>query len=70
MNINSLWMLYGFLLGILILCVMKKKTKVLIQYPTPYNAGKIQYKDSLNRCFKYNSVRTICSKNNKVITLN
>lgn len=65
---NYKFFFYGFLLGILILCLTKKETKVFIQHPTPYNAGKIIYRDSLNNCYSLKSIRTKCSTNNIVVT--
>lgn len=64
---NYKFFLYGFLFGILLLCLTKKETKVFIQYPTPYNAGKIIYRDSLNNCYSFKSIRTKCSNDNLIV---
>lgn len=58
---------FGFLCGLFLIGIFHKKEKIIIQYPTPTNAGKIIYKDLQDKCFKYHSIRTKCSENNQVI---
>ncbi len=64
---NYKFFFYGFLLGILLLCLTKKETKIFIRYPTPYNAGRIVYRDSLNNCYSFKSIRSKCLQDNQVI---
>jgi len=65
---NQYYFLYGFCIGILLVLLFKPKQKVLIQYPTPFNAGHITYKDHLNQCYKLRSIRTKCSSNNQKVS--
>ena len=34
--------------------------KIVVKYPTPYNAGKITYVDDANVCYKYSVKEVSC----------
>lgn len=55
----------AFALGLFYVYVQAPRAKVIIQYPNPYNAGKIVYRDSANTCFIFNAHRAQCSKDAK-----
>ncbi len=65
---NYKFFFYGFLIGVLILCCIRKETKIFVRYPTPYNAGQIIYKDVLNNCYSLKARQTKCSNKNVLIT--
>lgn len=65
---NPYFFIYGLGLGIIIVLIFKPQPKVLIQYPTPFNAGKITFKDNLNQCYKFKAIRTQCGKKNQIIS--
>jgi hypothetical protein len=67
LDISYSSLFFGFLTGLFLIGIFHKKEKVIIQYPTPTNAGKIIYKDMQDKCFKYHSIRTKCSNKNKII---
>lgn len=66
-KVDFFYVFYGFLCGLVLIGLFHKKDKVIIQYPTPFNVGKITYKDRNNKCFKYKAFRTSCLKNNQII---
>lgn len=65
---NQYYFLYGFSIGIILVLLFKPKQKVLIQYPTPFNAGRTIYKDHLNQCYKLRPIRTKCGSNNQKVS--
>jgi hypothetical protein len=64
---NPYYFIYGLSIGLILVLLLKPKPKILIQYPTPFNANKTIYKDNLNQSYKLKAIRTQCSNNNKVI---
>ena len=41
--------------------------RVVYKHPTPYNAGKVIYKDDSNGCFKYEVEEIPCPKDKSII---
>ena len=64
-NIYSL--LTGFLLGLLLMSVVKEEPTVVIKYPTPYNTTGITYVDKAGQCYQYQSDKVVCPVDNSVI---
>jgi len=54
--------------GIIASYLQSKEPTVIIKYPTPYNAGKITYKDNAGVCYKYKMDEVACPKTEKEIT--
>lgn len=56
-----------FSVGILYVYVVTPPKRTIVKYPTPYNAGKIVYKDPTDgTCYKYKAEQTDCPKNGAV----
>lgn len=47
-------------IGLLFVYITGPDLKMIYVYPTPENAGKIQYKDNANNCFVFNSQEVEC----------
>jgi hypothetical protein len=59
----------GFLVGIIYVFIASPDITSAVTYPTPYNAGKIIYKDAANNCFTYVATKVMCpSKNSGIKT--
>lgn len=50
----------SFFVGILLCYMMDPEQKVIIKFPSPYNAGKIEYKDDDNTCYKFKASKESC----------
>jgi hypothetical protein len=59
---NFVAFLLAFALGLFYVYIQTPPAKVIIQHPTPYNAGKIVYRDAANACFAFNAHRVQCTK--------
>lgn len=55
---NFLAFFLAFMAGIFYVYTHAPPTKVIVQFPTPYNAGKTVYRDNANTCFIFNAHRT------------
>jgi hypothetical protein len=60
--------LIAFSLGFLYVYAIGPERKAIIKYPTPFNSGKLIYKDSANNCFIYESKKVVCPEDSKKIT--
>lgn len=50
-----------FSLGMLYVYMVTPHKRAIVKYPTPYNAGKIVYKDETDgTCYKYKAEQTDC----------
>lgn len=50
----------AFMLGILYIYISSPKPKVIIKYPTPYNAEKIMYQSESGDCYKFKVEEVKC----------
>jgi hypothetical protein len=62
---NFIAFMVAFGIGILYVYVKAPAPKIVIKYPTPYNAGSVVYKDSADTCFTFSSSRVECTKSAK-----
>ena len=53
--------------GFFLVYIFTPTAKVVFQYPTIYNTGKITYEDDTGQCYKYRHVSIPCPKNKKEI---
>lgn len=52
----------AFAVGISYVYFVHPAPKVVIKYPTPYNAGKITYQDDGESCYQYKATKVTCPK--------
>ena len=58
--IDPVYFLISFAIGIFLTYVFTPPPKIVVKYPTPYNAGKITYKDDNNVCYRYKANKVKC----------
>lgn len=69
--IDPFYFIVAFSIGVFISYVLAPPPQIVIQYPTPENAGKITYQDDAGVCYKYRKVNVQCpSDPSKVKPLN
>lgn len=52
----------AFGIGLLYVYMSQPAQKVVVKYPTPFNAGKVVYSDDAETCFKFDATRVKCPK--------
>lgn len=60
-NFNYLAFFIGFCVGFTYVYLSAPKQKIIIKYPTPYNASKIIYKNENDFCYKYEVQEVKCN---------
>jgi hypothetical protein len=58
--ISLKYFLISFSIGLLFMCLSNPSNKVIIVYPTPENAGRIDYQDKALNCFQFEAIKTKC----------
>lgn len=61
-KINLKFFLISFAVGLLVCYVMAPAPEVVVKFPSPFNAGKVLYKDKAGTCFMYKADRSTCPK--------
>jgi hypothetical protein len=59
-KIRPLYFFSAFAIGLLACYLITPAPHVVVKFPSPYNAGKIVYKDSARNCFKFNADKVEC----------
>ncbi len=55
----------AFALGLLLTYLMTPAPRLVVKFPSPYNAGHVTYKDDADACFKFNAQRVPCQSNSE-----
>lgn len=50
----------SFGVGLLYVYLTQPPLKVVVKYPTPFNAGKVTYRDSADTCFQFKANKVEC----------
>jgi hypothetical protein len=66
LNIKPLYFFASFALGILLVYMMTPPPEIVVKWPSPYNAGKVTYKDKSNTCYKYKAENVPCENKDGV----
>jgi hypothetical protein len=56
--IDTFYFVLAFGIGIFLSYIFAPEPRIIVQYPTPDNAGKITYQDDAGVCYKYRAVST------------
>jgi hypothetical protein len=62
-QLNYTFFFIAFALGIFYVYISSPKQRIVIKYPTPYNADKIYYQNDDNVCYKYKVSEVKCTSN-------
>lgn len=65
--INPLYFFISFAVGLFIVYVFNPPPQVVVKFPSPYNSGKIVYKDKNDSCYKYQSENVSCPSDRTLI---
>ena len=58
----------SFFIGMFMVYITMPLPEIIIRYPTPFNAGKIIYKDNADMCYVYDSKEITCPKEGVINT--
>lgn len=59
--------LVSFGIGILYIYIANPPPKIILKFPSPYNAGKVIYRDKADDCFVFDAERLECPKDGKQV---
>tara|TARA_A100001015_G_C14981337_1_gene709573 strand:- start:995 stop:1234 length:240 start_codon:yes stop_codon:yes gene_type:complete len=65
--VDPFYFLMALCVGLLYTYVSSPPPRVVVKYPTPFNAGKITYVDDAGVCYRYKVKPTKCPSNPKKI---
>lgn len=60
LSINPYYFFISFAIGIFFVYCLSPPPQVVMKFPTPYNAGKVMYKDNSDTCYVYDAVKEEC----------
>jgi hypothetical protein len=66
-RIRPLYFFAAFAAGLLVCYLMSPKPEVVVKFPSPFNAGKVVYKDKASNCYKYNADKVACPKDSSMV---
>lgn len=66
-KIQPLYFFIAFAVGILYCYISSPKPKLIMKFPSPYNAGKVVYSDKADNCYKYKADKVDCPIDKSVI---
>lgn len=65
-HFNIYAFLIAFGVGMLYVYMNAPKPKVVVHYPSPYNAGAITYTDSAGTCFVFKANKVSCQQKGEI----
>ena len=67
-KIHPLYFFISFAVGLFIVYIFSPPPEVVVKFPSPFNAGKIEYKtDDPNTCFVYRADSVACPREKELI---
>lgn len=67
MKIHALSFFVSFAIGLFFCYILTPPPEVVLKFPSPYNAGKIVYKDKAETCYTYKAEKVNCPLNKTLI---
>ncbi len=62
LRINLKIMLLSFVIGLALVYIMSPAPVIRLRFPTPFNSGKVVYKDAGDTCYKYKAKQVTCDE--------
>lgn len=62
-RLNATALVISFAIGILYTYLLTPPPRVVVKFPSPYNAGKVLYRDNADACFMFKSDPVECGGN-------
>lgn len=56
-------------IGLLFVYIMAPQSEIVVKFPSPYNAGNIEYKDNNDNCFVYKAENVECPRDKSKIKM-
>lgn len=66
-KIHPIYFILAFTVGLLFCYLTHPKPQVVMKFPSPYNAGKIVYKNNDESCYKFKADKVSCPRDQKLI---
>lgn len=66
-KLNPLYFFVSFAVGLFFVYIITPPPEVVIKFPSPFNAGKITYKDKGDTCYMYRADNVQCPVDKTVI---
>lgn len=60
-RLNLTALVSSFAIGVLFTYLVTPPPKVIVKFPSPFNAGRILYRDRSDTCYKFKSDAVDCS---------
>lgn len=67
LQIHFTYFLLSFAIGIFVVYVITPPPEVVIKFPSPYNVGKVVYKDKANSCYEYTAEKVSCTADKSLV---
>jgi hypothetical protein len=65
--INPFYFFISLGVGLLFVYILAPKPEVVVKFPSPYNAGKINYRDKHDNCYVIEAESVACPLDKKLI---
>jgi hypothetical protein len=66
-NINRLAFVVAFAVGLLACYLIAPAPKVVVKFPSPWNAGQVVYKDKSDACYMYKAEAVACPRDKTLV---
>lgn len=60
-QLHTLAFFASFIIGMFVVYIMSPPPVVIVKFPTPYNAGKVLYKDDSDTCYVFEARKEQCT---------
>lgn len=66
-KINFLYFIAAFAVGLLLCYILTPPPEIVVKFPSPYNAGKVIYRDKADSCYKFDAKMVECPLDKSLI---